>query len=119
MKFKTTMKNMRDNNGTIISIGYCDAHSLLKGNGAIAYSSGVYGWNCDYHRANARSGKAVLISTGYRRLSNKGLRVSDEVANSLIREYEKKAEKETNGIDWDKKTKITNQLLQELVDKLV
>lgn len=119
MRFKTTMKNMWDNNETIISIGYYHGRSLMKGNEVIAYSADEYGWLCGYHRARASSGQAVLISTGYRGLDNKGLKVSDEVANSLVMEYEKKAEKETKGIDWDKKTKIANQLLQELIDKLV
>ena len=69
MKFKATKKAMKDNYYYIIGIGYCDAQYLLQDEKPIAYSAGVYGWQCDYYDVDG-----VLISTGYNIKQQKHLR---------------------------------------------
>lgn len=62
MKFKTSMKAMNESY-FVVRFGYCEIQALLHGQEPIAYSSGVYGWNCDYYRTTF---PWVVISTGYR-----------------------------------------------------
>lgn len=86
MKFRTTQKSMKEHY-TIYSVGYCNANALLYGEDAIAYNSGVYGWNCDYYYVDG-----ICICTGYRPhgISTKAVKTS---------EYEKAAEEIRN--NWD------------------
>jgi len=60
MKLKTTKKQIRENANQIYSVGYCELDSLLVYQSPFAYSSGVYGWSCDYYQFDG-----VVISTGY------------------------------------------------------
>ena len=101
MKVKVSKKQIRDNYHNIISIGYCDAWYLLAYKDADYYSSGIYGWACDYYKINYNT----IISTGYSPIGN-------------IREYEftrkmnEKARKIYNSdIPYkSKQTKINNLL---------
>ena len=86
MKFKTTKKEIKDNYYRIIKAGYCELQNLLQYKNPIAYSSGVYGWACDYYEING-----VLISTGYRPVGNQNV----ECDYKLIREYDNKAMNKT------------------------
>ena len=100
-KIKASKKEMRDNY-RILSIGYCDAQSLLCYENPVAYSAGVYGWSCDYYEVDG-----VIISTGYSPLNNKHMK--DDY--KLIREYESKAR--------NTKTREEHQdLLRELLNLL-
>lgn len=84
MKFKTTKKEMRNNYNRIISIGYCNAHWLLKYEQPIAYSIRTEGWACDYYEVDG-----VLISTGYAPLSSKNTHSNYDIVrhyNELARE---------------------------------
>ena len=51
MKLKTTKKQIKENThkDNLIAIGYCSLHRLLKFKYPFAYSTGVYGWACDYY----------------------------------------------------------------------
>jgi hypothetical protein len=80
-KIKTTKNEMKQNY-RILSVGYCDMQYLLNYESPIAYSSGVYGWSCDYYYI-----EGVVISTGYSPIDSKNMR--DDY--KLIREYEQKA----------------------------
>ena len=60
MKLKTTKKQIKENAHKIFSVGYCELDYLLKYNEPFAYSSGVYGWACDYYNIDG-----TIISTGY------------------------------------------------------
>ena len=82
-KIKATKKEMRENY-RILSIGYCDAQSLLAYESPIAYSVCAYGWACDYYDI-----EGVIISTGYSPLKSKNMKKDYK----LIREYEEKAQK--------------------------
>jgi hypothetical protein len=80
-KIKATKREMREN-FRILSIGYCDMQCLLRYQSPIAYSSGVYGWACDYYEVDD-----VIISTGYAPINSKNMKNDYK----LVKEYENKA----------------------------
>ena len=100
-KIKATKTEMKQNY-KILSVGYCDMQYLLNYHNPIAYSSGSYGWSCDYYEINN-----IIISTGYSPINSKNMLHNYE----LIREYEQKARALNNKEDID-------LLLFELLDKL-
>ena len=106
MKFKTTSKEMRENYRNAIKVGYCEAQTLLRGYEPIAYSSGVYGWNCDYYLIDN-----VLIVTGYRGLFGR------DVSFKVVGKYEKRAEKIYYHYDLPYETRIkkVNNLLHKFI----
>ena len=88
MKCKTTAKAIRENYGRrILSIGYCAAQALLRYETPFAYSSGVYGWNCDYYDIDG-----VCISTGCRPIGRSvdhiALKSYESTANTVIRMFD-------------------------------
>jgi hypothetical protein len=108
-KLKASRKDMRRYN-TILSVGYCNAQYLLKGVDPIAYSTGVYGWACDYYYIND-----VLISTGYSPLNSKGVK-SDY---ALIRDYDNKARLiYNNGGSYDSRINAIRLLRDEFIEKV-
>jgi hypothetical protein len=107
-KIKATKKEMRENY-FIIGISYCLAQNLLHYERPIAYSSGVYGWACDYYLVNG-----VVISTGYSPLSSKNAVASYQ----MIKDYDKKAEIiRINGSNYDQTKEAINTLLCEFVEQ--
>lgn len=109
MKIKVSKKQIKENYTNIISVSYCDLQTLLKFEDAIYYSSGVYGWSCDYYEID----RNTIISTGYNTLDS-----TIKFDYDIIRKYEEKARK----INWrqDYKTvkaehtKLLNQLIKEI-----
>ena len=105
MKIQFKQKDLKEYNGLLFSVGYCQGQTLLDYSNAheIGYTSGVYGWNSDIYVYHTKSGHYVLISTGYRPVSN---------AESVkIRPYEEKAQKITYDRDLtyeEKRRKINN-----------
>lgn len=100
MKFKTTIKAIREGSVNVRSAGYCDLWYLLINHNPIAYTSGVYGWNFDVYEVYG-----VTICTGYRGMPGKQL--------ENIAEYEKKA------VDiWDDYNKSYEER-REAVEKLL
>lgn len=108
MKFKATKKEMKEGYNTIISIGYCNAQSLLRDKSPIAYSSGIYGWACDYYDVDG-----VLISTGY---SPIGTRAD----YNIIRKYNNKAEKinYNYNLNYEQQKNQVNKLLNEFIKEV-
>lgn len=108
MKCNVTKSAVRENYLDIIAIGYCDAYNLLSRIEPFAYSTGVYGWNCDYYHVGN-----VCISTGYRPIGKR-------VDYAMLQEYESMARtiRETNHIYEETKEKIMN-LLYEFVQKAI
>ena len=107
MKFKTTSKQMRDNYGDkAIQIGYCEAQTLLSDYEPIAYSSGVYGWNCDYYLVDN-----VLIVTGYRGMFGR------HISYKLVDKYEKKAItiKTNYDLSYEARKRKINKLLHRFI----
>lgn len=78
MKYKTTIRAIRENACNPRSVGYCDLQYLLTNHSPNAYTCGVYGWNFDIYNLYG-----VTICTGYRGMI--GPRCEG------ISEYEKKA----------------------------
>lgn len=79
MKFRTTKKEILNKYNNVIKVGYCQAQYLLNCEDAVAYSSGVNGWACDYYDING-----VIISTGY-------APIGKEVDYNLIKKYNNEA----------------------------
>jgi hypothetical protein len=111
MKLKATKKEMKNGYYKIVTIGYCNAEALLSRSEPIAYSSGVYGWACDYYEIDG-----VLISTGYDPLSPKNSRRDYE----LTREYNEKARaiQSNYQMPYDEQKRLINELLSEYVKKV-
>ena len=103
IKYKTTMKKIKENNTKVISIGYCAAQNLLRFNEATAYASGTYGWNCNFHQINEHT----VIATGYR--------TSGKLADyTIVEKYDGLASEiiSNKEIPWDeKKSQIENLIL--------
>ena len=76
MKQKYTKKSIRNNGVPVIAIGYCYAETLFPSVDAYGYSSGSYGWDCDYHMVYGDS--MAIISTGYRPI---GMTADYEIVN--------------------------------------
>jgi hypothetical protein len=109
MKLKTTKTQIKNNFVNIISIGYCGIQYLTYYKNPFAYSSGIYGWCCDYYDINN-----ICISTGYSP-------IGENVDYKLIKKYELKAQKivKDYNIDYNLKVKKVNKLLLELVKKSI
>lgn len=106
MKFKTTMKKIKEENSKIIQLGYCDAQTLLSYNDPIAYTCGVYGWNSDIYKINN-----VIISTGYKSFGN------IKPNSQLIDYYEEKAEQtlKNDALNYEEKKNNINNLLNDFI----
>lgn len=63
MKFKTSRKEMCNCAFCIISFPYCDIQNIERYLTPIAYTSGVYGWNCDIYEPTSYN---IHFTTGYR-----------------------------------------------------
>ena len=81
MKFRTTNKQIKNNYGYIVRVGYCDLQDLLRGKEPFAYTCGIYGWNADFYDVDG-----VCICTGYRSLCG------ENIDYNIIKKYQKKAE---------------------------
>lgn len=106
MKLKTTKKQIRENFNTILSIGYCDAQYLLSSKTPFAYSSGLYGWSCDYYQIGN-----ICICTGYSPIGT-------PVDYALLNELERKAKQIKKGYNLSSsdREKQLDELLKQLID---
>lgn len=112
IKIRVTEKQLKEGYKNIISIGYCNAYYLLIGQDAQYYTCGVYGWKSDIYHINNNT----IISTGYAPIGT--------LKNyKLINDYEIKASaiynNDNSNLKYDMKIKIINELLHELVNKLI
>jgi len=106
MKAKVTKTAVKNSFNTILSIGYCDIDNLTRYKNPFGYSSGVYGWACDYYDI-----EGVCLSTGY-------APIGQNVDYKLVRKYEAKAQKLVTdyNINYDLKAKKVNKLLTEFIN---
>lgn len=104
MKYKTTIKAIRENACNPRSAGYCDLQYLLTNHIPNAYTCGTDGWNFDVYNLYG-----VTICTGYRGMV--GPRCEG------VREYEEKAAKilswENEEMTYDEKREAVENLLHE------
>lgn len=109
MKFKATSKEMRENYHNVIKLGYCEAQTLLSDYEPIAYSTGIYGWNCDYYLVDN-----VLIVTGYRGM------FGCSIPYKVVDKYEKKAQniKHNYDLPYETRKKRINKLLHKFIAEI-
>lgn len=106
MKFKTTAKEIRNNGGNVVKVGYCELQSLLQGVEPVAYTCGVYGWNFDVYILHG-----VTICTGYRGMVGRR-------ANGAS-EYEKRAERIAHdySINWEKRQELLDEIRRQFCEQ--
>lgn len=112
MKLQTTKANIRNNFGTILTVGYCELQYLLNYCSPFAYSAGSYGWNCDFYQPSFKY-SGVCIATGYNTERLGGKRVSYE----LVKEYEQKACEVVYDYTQTNKRETLNALIDEFIEK--
>lgn len=104
MKYRTTIKAIREGACNPRSVGYCDLQHLLNNHSPNAYTCGMYGWNFDVYEIYG-----LTICTGYRGMV--GPRCEG------IAEYEEKAAKilswENKEMTYDEKREAVENLLHE------
>ena len=108
-KYKTSMKAIKANNSKVICIGYCAAQHLLYFTNPIAYSSGTYGWNCDFYQIEPNT----VIATGYR--------VAGKLVNyTIVEKYDDEAKTiiSNRELGWDDKKSLVNNLLEKFVKEV-
>lgn len=121
MKYKTTDREQRANNNTIISFGYCEIQNIERYLRANAYTCGIYGWYADFYKFTG-----FTISTGYRPLhyyfsklnAKRGEFIKKEILK-LEKKLEKRAYKFQQGGDWDKGRKAINKIIEKIYQKAV
>lgn len=103
MKYRTTQKEINNNFGLVLKVGYCELQNLFHFTEAESYTCGVYGWNADIY---GFGGTAIV--SGYR-----------PFGKSLPRDFYKPFDDEArkilsdDSIEWDdKKTKV-NSLVED------
>ena len=110
MKFQVTKKAIREGYPKILAAGYCTMQFLLKGREPIAYSTGVYGWDCDHYEVGP-----LLISTGYR--PARGTIAADY---TRLKHYEDAArEIWASAKDYEAKKAEAEELLKKFVAEVV
>ena len=113
MKLQTTKTNIKNNFGTVLTVGYCELQYLLNYSNAFAYSAGVYGWSCDFYTPSTKY-NGVCLATGYNTDRLGGKRVSYE----LVKEYEQKARELVTDYNTQiNKREALNTLIDEFIEK--
>ena len=104
MKYKTTRKAVVAGSYNLVFAGYCDLQNLLRCHDAIAYTSGVYGWNFDVYKVHG-----LTICTGYRGMLGKrleGIAEAEEKAMNILAW-------ENKDMTYDEKREAVEELLHE------
>lgn len=104
MKYKTTIKALREGACKLRSADYCDLQHLLTNHQPIAYTCGVYGWNFDVYEVYG-----LTICTGYRRMPGKrleGIAEAEEKAMEIL-------SRENKGMTYEEKREAVENLLHE------
>ena len=115
MKKLVTRKSIRNNNETVISIGYCAVQYTLNSSRLepFAYSRGVNGWACDYYKIYSSEGEEIIISTGYQPTSNFDFPTYYNFTNKI--------ESKVNSLEWldTDRMKLASKQLTLLADAVV
>jgi len=104
MKLKTTKKQIKESAYQLYAVGYCELDRLLAYQSPFAYSSGVYGWSCDYYNLDG-----VIISTGYSP-------IGESIAYDLQKKYNNLAKKAHSR---DEMGELLQDFLNEITKKKV
>ena len=116
MKYKTTDREQRANNDTIISFGYCEIQNIERYLRANAYTCGIYGWRADFYEFTG-----FTISTGYQPLSyyfsklnaKRGEFIKKEILKLEKKLAARKYAWQKSG-DWDKGRKAINKIIEKI-----
>lgn len=110
LKVKVRKKDIVDSYKNIISVGYCDIQTLLRGKDARFYTSGVHGWNADIYEIDYNT----CIITGYRPFGN--IHAS---YNGICKKYDNKAREiiQNRNLTYEQQCEKTNTLLDEFVQE--
>jgi len=114
MKLKTTKKQIKRNTSdNLFSVGYCDLQYLLKYKNAFAFSSGVYGWSCDYYELEL-CGTRIIISTGYQPIGR-------QLPSTLIKKYDPLAKNiiKKTFLDHDRTESEINTLIDQFLKDVI
>lgn len=126
IKYKTTDREQRENNGIILGFSYCTIQNIERYLKPSAYTCGVYGWRADFYNFEGWS-----ISTGYRPINfiyKSGYEDIDifrskkaEILRRELLKLEKKLDKnfykwQKNG-SWHNAVKQCNKILERIVNK--
>jgi hypothetical protein len=98
MKLQATKQTFKGER--VLWVGYCKLQYLLMQNKPFAYSSGVYGWACDYYDL----GDGFYISTGYNPIG-----VGKNETYEICKRYDTLAS-EIKSIDYTERMEQLNQL---------
>ena len=101
-KIKVSKNDVKNCYKKILAVGYCDLQYLLKYEDALFYSSGVYGWCCDYYIF-----EDCIISTGYSP-------VGDWIDYDLVKKYNNKA-RELSYSNYEEQKKEVKRLLKKFI----
>ena len=113
MKYRTTVKAIREEYSNIISIGYCDAQFLLSFTSPDAYTCGVYGWNFDLYELNEKGFGNIAICTGYRGMP-KGVKFD----YSRLHFYENKARDVIKNAPYERRNAMCKELLRDFLGEV-
>lgn len=102
-KIKVSKSDVKNHHRKVLSIGYCQAQTLLKCEAPLMYSCGIYGWACDYYVIDD-----VIICTGYNPIGKC-------IDYEIIKKYEKKAEAIDWRQDWQEVKKQHKKLLAKFI----
>lgn len=102
-----TRKDIRNYPGVfrVYYVGYCDLQCLLRFETPVFYNAGVYGWNWDGYSFYDRSGRKIIIDTGYRNMTGK------KIPGEIVEKYNDLAKDERN-------RKKLDELLLNMFDEI-
>ena len=108
---KTTQKAIRKGYHTIIKVGYCDLHHLLKYHKPVAYTVRVEGWASDVYNL----GGGVALSTGYESFGDV------TVDRDTLKAYEDRAKEAVDNYDisYSDKVDTLEVLLEEFLGEVL
>lgn len=112
-KIKSSKKDVKEASYRILSVGYCEAQYLLRGENPVCYCCGSYGWYCDNYDMQ-KYGYNLTISTGYSPINDQN--ISKETLKNkynIIKKYEEKARKINSACgSWEQiQKKLTKNLI--------
>ena len=97
MKLKASKRDFKSER--VLKVGYCKVQFLFNERDAFAYSSGIYGWACDYHKADG-----FYVSTGYNPIGKE-----TPETHKVCQRYDQLA-REIKSYDYNERMEQLNQL---------
>lgn len=116
MKFKTTRKEMCNCSFCIISFSYCDIQNIERYLTPIAYTSGVYGWNCDIYEPTSYN---IQFTTGYRPfeyyLNSEAKKLGPIIKEKILNLEESLESSNVDELPWTKAQECIQRKILEII----